>query len=285
VYVRSGAAIVHGLYYESTEVETITLPNNSTRIVVVERDWATATARLTHVAALTQTAGTTYDIPLARVVTLGGNVTSITDLREFCEYSGQIQQSSLVTAYIANGAITPAKLENQTRYISRGAGALEPSYSWPAERVNYCPVAPDWYGESSKQYEDAWQFTHDSFRAVWGAFRVPADFTGTTMEVFIHWGNYDNTGLLTAAYQTWGFTCYASQPDVAFAVQSAHVSLEEESGLYDYLVSHRNSLGTITVAKGDIVQFRIYRDGGAATDTSQMPGVLHLVEFEYTADG
>jgi hypothetical protein len=281
VYVRSGAAIVYGLYYESDDVETITLPDDDTSIVVVRRDWTIPNARLTYTSApITQNPGTTYDIPLAQVVTLGGNVMSVTDLREFCEYSGQAQQSSVVTEYISTGAITAAKLENQTRRVVRGGGALQPSYSWPATRTSYTR------GTYPSDYfrEDAWQFDDNYFRAVWTTFRVPEDFTGTTMEVFAYLTWDDETDVSVPRYQRWGFTCYASQPDVAFVPQSKTRNILEVDPMWRWWYLGRFSLGTITVSAGDVVLFRLYRDGADLVDTSNNVGFLHLIEFEYTAD-
>lgn len=279
--MRSGAAIIYGQYYESDEIETVTLPDNSTSIVIVRRDWGTATSRLTYTAApITQTPGATYDIPLAQVVTLGGNVMSVTDLREFCEYSSEMQQESVVTEYISLGAITTDALQNVTRRLFRGAGAFKPDFLFPALRVNY---------DSGRAYnnrwrEDLWQFTDGATNRVWAGFRVPEDFTGTTMEVFIYITWVEGTfSWLVDTYQQWGFDCYSAQPGVAFGTQSKLTTTKIDYG-WNLAQCKRLSLGTITVSSGDIVLIRIYRNGTSTADTSNNIGLLHTAEFEYEAD-
>lgn len=272
-------------------METVTLPNNSTRLVVVRRDWATATARITQIAApLIQTPGVTYDIPLAQVVTAGGNISSITDLREFCRYSGEYQLNSVVTNYISTGSITPTKLANQTRSVFRGAGALKPDPVNPATRTNYTPTW--WY--SALYRKDLWQFDDGDWSGMWASFRVPEDIASATMTVYAHLTFYQDPIRYTFdRQQRWGWNCYRAQPAAAWALQSGTADITEsyngsDTGLYPawfWHTSHRFSLGTFNATAGDIVHCCIYRDATAdPPDTSQDVGFLHMVEFEYTAD-
>lgn len=99
VNVADGAAIVDGIYFESTAVENVNVPSaigeGNTRIdrIVVRVDWASYEAKITRIAgtdaaapsapAITQTTETTYDLPLCQVlVDTSGNVT-VTDERTF----------------------------------------------------------------------------------------------------------------------------------------------------------------------------------------------------------
>jgi len=99
VNVADGAAIVDGIYFESTAVENVNVPSavgsGNTRIdrIVVRITWASYEAKITRIAgtdaaspsapAITQTTETTYDIKLCQVlVDTSGNVT-VTDERTF----------------------------------------------------------------------------------------------------------------------------------------------------------------------------------------------------------
>lgn len=256
--------------------------------MVVRRDWATSQARLAQIAvgAFTQTPGVTYDIPLARVVTVGGFITEITDLREYCRYSGEMQQSSVVTNYVATGAITPAKLVNQTRFLTRGGGALIADTFDPATRANV--VEP--YTHSLENWrEDAWQFSAVDLNAVWAAFRVPEDIVSATMTVYIHVSFLHSELYSGPKYQRWGFYTYSAQPSAAFANATDLRDLIEFYGgsswdYWNFPQIHRYALGSFAATAGDIVSCQIYRDGSAAQDTSISPGLLYAVEFSYTAD-
>ena len=150
VDVDTGGAIVYGLFYESDAVETIAMPNNATNWIVVQRSWAAQTARLAVVAALTQTPDVTYDIPIAQVTTAAGVITLLTDSRDFCEFNTGIIDFSVVTDNIVDDAVTTAKMIDQTRWLSRGAGCLEPDGTNPAS----------WVGSSAwpNVYRDMWEF-------------------------------------------------------------------------------------------------------------------------------
>lgn len=92
--IAAGQAIVWGTWYENdANIDfTIPTPAGSTRIdrIVLRKSWAAQTVRLVRIAgaeggsapAMTQTAGTTWDIPIATVsITTGGTMT-ITDGRQ-----------------------------------------------------------------------------------------------------------------------------------------------------------------------------------------------------------
>lgn len=107
--------------------------NNAVTYVVVRANWVTQQSRLAAVAAMVKDAGNTfYDIPLASVTAAGGNVTNITDMRDFCEFNIDMTSGTVVTSSILDDAVTPAKMANQTRCVSRGYGQLEPDGTTPA---------------------------------------------------------------------------------------------------------------------------------------------------------
>lgn len=120
VSVATGAALVYGIpYFNSASVNvTVPTPASSTRIdrIVLRADWSAQTVRITRVAgiegagsapALAQSAGVTWDIPLARVtITTAGSIT-LTDDRQFLSLIGD---SAVVTAKLNDLAVTTAKL-------------------------------------------------------------------------------------------------------------------------------------------------------------------------------
>ena len=95
VAVASGQALVYGIpYYNTASVNVaVATPAASTRVdyIVLRASWAAQTVRITRVAgtegagapSLTQSAGTTWDIPLATVSITTGGVITVTDAREF----------------------------------------------------------------------------------------------------------------------------------------------------------------------------------------------------------
>lgn len=95
IRVATGAALVDGKFYENDANDDTTLvaPAVSTRIdrVVLRKDWAAQTVRIAiltgieggGVPALTQTDGTTWEIPLAQVSITTASAITLTDERTF----------------------------------------------------------------------------------------------------------------------------------------------------------------------------------------------------------
>jgi hypothetical protein len=117
VNVAGGGAIIYGFPYWNTSSVAVSIPTpaGATRIdrIVLRASWAARTVRITRIAgtpgagapSIVQTAGTTWDIPLAQVsITTEGAIT-VTDQRAYCHYATRIS-----TAMIDDGAITAAKL-------------------------------------------------------------------------------------------------------------------------------------------------------------------------------
>ena len=120
VSVATGVAVVYGIPYFNTAATTIAIPTPSTatRIdrIVLRASWSAQTVRITRIAgtegagsapAMTQSAGTTWDIPLANVSITTGGVITVTDAREFLQNLGD---GGVTTAKIADNAITNAKM-------------------------------------------------------------------------------------------------------------------------------------------------------------------------------
>lgn len=96
VAINTGAAIVDGKFYENTASLNVTVatPAGATRIdcIVLRKDFAAQTVRITKIAgaegggapAVTQTDGTTWDLPLWQVSITTGGIITLTDERRFC---------------------------------------------------------------------------------------------------------------------------------------------------------------------------------------------------------
>lgn len=119
VAVATGSAVVYGIpYFNSASVNvTVPTPATATRIdrIVLRASWAAQTVRITRVAgvegggapSLTQSAGVTWDMPLALVQVTTGGVVTITDERE---YVALVPDGGIATAKLADLAVTTAKL-------------------------------------------------------------------------------------------------------------------------------------------------------------------------------
>lgn len=116
--VATGAAIVYGFYYENTTVLALSFSApaaNTGGRVVLEVNWTAQTVRgkvilntsgVTDPPALTQSAGTTWQISLASFVAdTSGNVTNLTDERDFANFGTSISNEML-----EDGIITLAKM-------------------------------------------------------------------------------------------------------------------------------------------------------------------------------
>ena len=123
VAVATGAALVYGIPYFNTASVNVAVatPAGATRIdrVVLRASWSAQTVRIALVAgseggaapALTQSAGTTWEIPLAQVsITTGGAIT-VTDERVWLSLVGDL---AVTTGKIAADAVTNAKIADDS---------------------------------------------------------------------------------------------------------------------------------------------------------------------------
>jgi hypothetical protein len=271
--VNTGGAIDYGFFYESDAAVNVACPNNSTVKVVARCSWAAQTVRLTQVAALVQNPGVTYDIPLAEVTTVAGAITLITDEREYCEFPTELLPDIVTASAIVDGSVTAAKLENQTRHFELGAGQMEPDATNPATFVYNG-------GSPYHPYQSSWQFSDAVTDTVWVTFRVPADFSGTDLDLYL-WTR--KIHLTTTGDVRWVASSWDAQPSAVLANQSITQDVSYSTAA-DYGTFHRDLIGTLTLAAGDIVTVEIYRDGGHANDTLATDIYLVAAEFEYTAD-
>ena len=109
-------------YFNTASVSvTIPTPASSTRVdyIVLRANWTAQTVRITRVAgtegagapSLTQSAGTTWDIPLATVSITTGGVITVTDARVYLSMVGDL---AVTTAKLAADAVTNAKIADDS---------------------------------------------------------------------------------------------------------------------------------------------------------------------------
>ena len=270
--VDTGGAIDYGFWYENDTAVNVAIANNTTEWVVVRASWAAQTARLTAIApgAFTQNPGVTYDIPLAQVTTVGGAITLITDTREYCLFTTDIRPFGVETANLAADAVTVAKVIDQTRWFSRGSGTLEPDATNPAAWASHTATV---------YYRDNFDFVDAALSEVWCTFRVPADFTGANISVYIYTGG---TSGLTGDVR-WTYSAWIGAAGAALA-NAAGATIQTIPPLYTYNAPRELLLCTLAVNAGDIVHLQIGRDGAAGADTLAATVHLFVVKLQYTAD-
>jgi len=129
VSIGTGRALVYGNWYENDSAVSVVIPTPaaSTRIdrIVARKGWAAQTVRITRIAgtegggapAITQTAGTTWDMPICQASITTGGVITITDERDFLTTSREIVPCARayhnVSQSIANSTITVLALNSE----------------------------------------------------------------------------------------------------------------------------------------------------------------------------
>lgn len=160
--VAAGAALVDGKFYENTaNVDNVSSGNAVYWLIGLTKNWAAQTVRIfargtygseaAALAALVQTDGTTWEIPLATVLTTaGGDVDVVTDQRKwaiqpstkylaFAPYSGYnvTDTTVIVPAAAGLGYLFP------TNKLSRGYGICAIPGDYLSDLTIQAIVAPD----------------------------------------------------------------------------------------------------------------------------------------------
>lgn len=140
VSVDTGRAFVYGTWYENDASVSVAVatPGGATRIdrIVLRKSWAAQTVRITLIAggegtgvppAITQTAGTTWDIPLYQVsITVGGVITLI-DEREINQFAYfGTRQGGSSTSFYTVGNTNRAITKNVKIFFGRGTSVMGP---------------------------------------------------------------------------------------------------------------------------------------------------------------
>lgn len=276
VSVASGGAIVYGLFYESDGVVTVG-PVVDGDLIVITRDWGWQEARLANVPGLVQDPGVTYDLPLAQVTVAGGLITVITDMREYCRFSAQLKDGAVMAGALQTDAVTTAKLENQTRWLTWGTGALKADSSTPA--IFYASGGTGFYSPFSM----FWGLSETVQRGLWLTTRIPVDFTGASVTIYA-WNTSNDWALLDVVTGNvrWGWAAWTGQPGAAFASQSGGTTVANDGRTRDHM--YRDTIATVNVAAGDLLHLNVYRDGVNGLDSCNVPTRLFMVELSYVAD-
>ena len=271
--VDTGAAFAYGVWYENTSAVNINI--NAYRggncLIVARAVWATQTVRVVAraVGALTQNPGVTYEIPLANVAIDGaGAITLITDTRDYCEFSTILPDGAIETDALQADAVTTAKMIDQDRWLTRGAGQCEADATNPAA----------WEQQS---WDNKWTFTQGADEYFWLTFRVPTDISSANMEVYL----YDGAADPGAGDVRWTYNLFqAAAAGVLANASGAVVVSYLGTGPQTWYCPNYTLLITRAVTAGDIVHLRIGREGTHVTDTLAHDAILFLVRVEYTAD-
>jgi hypothetical protein len=140
-WVAPGGAIADGMWYESDDdvAVDVTAFRGGNCHIVVEADWVAQTVRLTAVNPVpAPNPGALTDVPVWEVsVGAGGIVALVADERDYCEFCTDIQPGTITTTSILDDAVTTAKLEDHTRWITRGLGELEADSTNPASLAGF----------------------------------------------------------------------------------------------------------------------------------------------------
>lgn len=142
VSINTGAGLCYGIPYWNTASVTVAIatPAVSTRVdrIVLRADWTAKTVRITRIAgtegagtpAMTQSAGTTWDVPLATVSITTGGVITVTDAREWLIGIGDLTVDStklatnaVTTAKITDANVTNAKIADMAQSTLKGRAA------------------------------------------------------------------------------------------------------------------------------------------------------------------
>lgn len=277
--IDSGGAISYGFAYENTAPVTIVGCPNGVTDIVVRCDWATQTLRLTNVAPpgiQNPPPGLPpnfYDIPILQITKVAGVVTGTTDIREYCLFSTIPHDVAVESDHIQGDAVTPAKLENQTRWVTRGAGQFEPDAAG-------APAVPTWVSHLAMMpYRDGWDFGAANLESFWCTLRVPADWSAGNITVYLRRCWRDNVG----GDVVWGYNAWIGAAGGALVNAPGGLTETLAAGnVWSY--APRATLGNLAVNAGDIIHMEIYRNGAAGGDTFPSAVTLMTVEFEYTAD-
>lgn len=283
VTVAAGGAIVYGGFFESDQAASVNIPTPAAGLsrydrVVVRRTWATYTMRIGRVAgiaaaapavpALTQTAGVTWEIPLATVLITDAGTITLTDTREFCTFSTTWPANAVDTEHYAPGAVTPADVPDRTRYQLKGSGQIEP------DSANACT----WVAGASYDY---WQFADAATNAGWVYFQAPVGLVGATVDVYV-WSVPDVNGAGGGAELCqWDYNTYSGPYGGVLGNTNGTINPDQQARLNTTIYADQ-LIAALAINAGDILIIQLSRDGAADSYNSAMR--LLGIEMRWTAD-
>jgi len=282
VTVDTGAALVYGMFYNSDEAVSVNIPtpssgNSRYDRIVLRRTWNTQQVRVARVSgvaaaspsipSLTQTVGSVWEIPLATaLISDTGNIT-LTDDRTYCAFSTDWPAASIDTDQYAEGAVTPAKVPDRTRYELKGAGQLEPDSTNPAS----------WIAGTNF---DHWEFADAADKAVWAYFMVPTGFVGN-LNIYAWSFPVVNGAGAGVENCKWEYDIWYGPDGTSPMTSSGSVNIDQQARANTNFYRDQIVAG-ILAAEGNVIAIKLNRDGIGDSYNSAM-GLL-AIEMEWTAD-
>lgn len=213
ISVNTGAAIIYGLYYENDAALNVTVdtPTSDIRVdrLVIRRDWTAQTARVTLLEgvegagaapAMTQSSAPdgsgVYDIPLATLEITTGGVITVTDAREFCEFSLEPADGALGTTQLIDESVDWTARDTRTKKFFLGGGDLEPAPSGSKFTYGALPditqsASVATWGASAASIE-GWQISGAGSAdhiGLYAAFKMPGDYAGGPITLYTWWAD------------------------------------------------------------------------------------------------
>jgi hypothetical protein len=287
VNVAAGGAVVYGMFYESDAAVSVAVPtpaSDKARYdrIVLRRDWVLQTVRIARITSteeadptaptLTQTAGVTWEIPLALLYIDDAGVITVTDEREYVAYptNWAAVDDIVTTTEIAEGAITADNIANRTRWDYKGAGSIEPDAdnpcAWASGTFNY------------------WSFAAGSTQQCWVYFMVPVGHVPGELEFFI----YTAPVVAGAGDVEWNYTIYWGGSSSTGAALNDHSSIiTPAQGGRAVLTPNQDPLVWLrqsNIEGGQIVALQLGRNVHGGIDTFANAMALYGIEMRYLAD-
>jgi len=281
--VAAGGGCVYGMLYDSDAAVSVSIPTPSSGLsrydlVVLRRDWSVQQVRIARVAgvaalvpavpALTKTAGTIWEVPLATLLIDDAGTIVATDTREFCAFTTEWPLNIVATDMYAEGAVTAAKIPDRTRYNLKGAGQIEP------DSVNPCT----WVAGASY---DFWQFVDAAQNDCWVYFMGETGDTGAGVDIYL-WTVPDVNGAGAGAENAkWDYSIYYGTYDGALTNAAATANVDQQVRL-NTTVYRDQLVAALPAVEGQIIAIQLSRDGVADSYNSDMR--LLGIELVWTAD-
>lgn len=281
--VATGGACVYGMLFDMDEATTVSVPTPSAGVsrydvVCLQRDWANQTVRVSRhsgvaagapaIPTLTQTAGTYWETPLATILVDDAGTITVTDSREFCTYSSEWAANIIIAGLYGEGAVTPAKIPDRTRYRSTD---LHPDATNPCTRV------------AGASY-DFWNFAAGVTNEAWAYFIIPSDVVGNQASFYL----WNGPVAAAAGNVKWDYNIYHGAATESVGTQLTNtagtVAVVAQGGRLVANIYRDLIYANLVVSDGDIVAFQLERDGGAGADTFANAVRGLILEIIWTAD-
>lgn len=217
---------------------------------------------------MTQTAGTVYEIPLATVLIDDAGAITITDTRDYCQFTTAWPANTVDTENYAVGSVTIAKVPDRTRWELKDAGQMEP------DSTN----AATWVAGASY---DFWQFADAVTDSVWVYFMAPTGLVSAQVDIYV-WSVPDVNGAGGGVENCqWDYNTYSGTSGATLANTNGTVNVDQQARV-NTTVYRDQLINNFAINAGNILIFKLDRDGLADSYNSAMR--LLGVEVAWTSD-